>query len=119
MTQIEGSSGFGLLLAGFLLGVLLTAVIIIIVNPGPLYIDCGCGAQSAMARQCFESSYLGPQTVESGTAYNLRGILMKSEEIRNQLITRPDDQVLDYIQYQHQASKVRQDQCRDNPALSA
>lgn len=44
---------------------------------------------------------------------------MKTENTKNELITRPDDQVLDYIEYQRQIVKPRTDHCRDNPALSA
>lgn len=53
-----GSSGIELLLAGFCLGVIAAIVIPILLGISPIYIDCGCGAQAEMARQCFESGNL-------------------------------------------------------------
>jgi hypothetical protein len=46
-------------------------------------------------------------------------MMQKPAADKNKLITKPDDQVLDYIEYQHQKMKPRIEQCRDNPALSA
>jgi hypothetical protein len=47
------------ILAGvFLLGVIATLVTQIIFHFSPIYVDCGCGAQAEMARQCFDSGNL-------------------------------------------------------------
>jgi len=47
---------FSTILFIFFLGVLTAILIPAIFHFSPLYIDCGCGAQAEMARQCFESN---------------------------------------------------------------
>jgi hypothetical protein len=55
---VMGSSGIEIFLAGLFLGAIAVIVLLMIFHPAPIFIDCGCGAQSAMARQCFESGNL-------------------------------------------------------------
>jgi len=49
---------FTILAGVFLLGAITAIIIPIIFHFSPLYVDCGCGAQAGMARQCFESGNL-------------------------------------------------------------
>jgi hypothetical protein len=47
------------ILAGvFLLGAFTAIVITAIFHFSPIYVDCGCGAQAAMARACFDTGNL-------------------------------------------------------------
>lgn len=43
------------ILFGIVIGVFLTITVPIVLHISPIYVDCGCGAQAEMARQCFES----------------------------------------------------------------
>lgn len=49
------SSWFLLFLGGMVIGAFLVIVIPMVFHISPIYVDCGCGAQAEMARQCFES----------------------------------------------------------------
>lgn len=52
------------LVAGFIIGVLVTLIIPALLHISPLYVDCGCGASAQAARNCvasgdFNSSWCG------------------------------------------------------------
>jgi len=49
---------FLLLAVVFFAGAVVATIIPIIFHISPIYVDCGCGAQASMARQCFESGNL-------------------------------------------------------------
>jgi hypothetical protein len=54
----SGSSGFSLLLAGFILGFLAAIIIPIAFHFSPIYVDCGCGAAIQAAHNCVASGDL-------------------------------------------------------------
>jgi len=58
MTEEEGSTGFELLVAGFAIGVVSVFIVLVLFHPEPFFIDCGCSAQSSMAKACFDSGNL-------------------------------------------------------------
>ena len=47
--------GIDMLIFGIIIGALAAFFIPRIFHFSPIYVDCGCGAQAEMVRQCFES----------------------------------------------------------------
>ena len=53
-----GSSGIEIFIAGVAIGAVAILVFFAVFHPAPIFMDCGCGAMSAMCGQCIHGGNL-------------------------------------------------------------